>query len=210
LAAFALVAACGGGGSSADSAEPLATVGAPEPTRPVLVIGDSLTVGADLWGDLVAVMAEDGWRAEVVAEDGRDVRWGIEQVRDRDTVPDVVVVGLGTNPGGSAETFAADAATLVSELVARGADTVIWWPPGDVADRGRVARAEALRAAAGGPLVVPDWPGVLVAHPDWLSRDDIHLTDEGYAGLSAFLREQLALAAGPDPEGAPASSTSVP
>jgi lysophospholipase L1-like esterase len=209
LAAVALLAACGGGGSSAESAAQPSPSTPSEASRPVLVIGDSLTVGAELWGDLEAVLAEAGWRAEIVADDGQAVDWGIEQVRDRDTVPDVVVVGLGTNPGGSAETFPDDAATMVAELTARGATTVLWWPPGDVSDRGRVARANALRAAAGGALVVPDWPGELARHPDWLSRDDIHLTDAGYLRLSAYLRDQLALVAGAAPDGASPPS-SVP
>jgi lysophospholipase L1-like esterase len=172
--------------------------------RPVLFLGDSLTVGARLWGDLAAKAGAAGWAAEVVAEDGQDVRWGLDQVRARDEVPEVVVVGLGTNPGTSPGTFAEDAASLVDELVARGAGTVVWWPPGDTADAGRASRAAALRAAAastradggasdaGGPLLVPDWPSELARHPGWLAADGIHLTTEGYESLSAFLVAQLA------------------
>ena len=69
----------------------------------------------------------------------------------------------------------------------------MWWPPGDVSDADRAARAAALRSAAGGVLVVPDWPAELAAHPDWLARDDIHLTEDGYRGLAAFLRDELDL-----------------
>jgi hypothetical protein len=165
---------------------------------PVLFLGDSLTVGARLWGELEATADAAGWTAEVVAEDGQDVRWGLEQVRIRDQVPDVVVVGLGTNPGPSPATFADDAASLVGELVSRGAGTIVWWPPGDTPDAGRQARAAALRRAAvatgtagGGQLRVPDWPGELARHPDWLGDDAVHLTNEGYRGLSAFLVAQL-------------------
>lgn len=191
LVALLSTAGCGGDEPRADGSEPSAGATTTTPTRPVLVLGDSLTVGAELWGGLEATLAQAGWRAEIVADDGRAVDWGLEQVRERDRVPDVVVVGLGTNPGGSAETFADDAATLVAELRARGATTVVWWPPGDVSDEDRVARAAALRSAAGGSLVVPDWPTELAAHPDWLARDDIHLTEDGYRGLTAFLRDEL-------------------
>jgi lysophospholipase L1-like esterase len=168
--------------------------------EPVLFLGDSLTVGARLWGDLETTVDAAGWTAEVLAEDGQDVRWGLEQVRSRDEVPDVVVVGLGTNPGTSPGTFGDDAEALVDELVARGAGTVVWWPPGDTNDAGRASRAAALRAVAaaaataaigGGSLRVPDWPGELAQHPDWLSDDGIHLTSEGYRALSGFLTAQV-------------------
>lgn len=171
--------------------------------EPVLFLGDSLTVGARLWGGLEPAAAAAGWTAEVVAEDGTDVRWGLEQVRPRDQVPDVVVVGLGTNPGTSPATFADDADSLVDELGDRGATTIVWWPPGDTTDAGRASRAAALRTAAqgtedagasgdgGGQLRVPDWPAELAGHPGWLADDGIHLTTAGYRALSAFLVSQL-------------------
>jgi lysophospholipase L1-like esterase len=156
------------------------------------VLGDSLTVGARLWGDLGPTLAGDGWRAEVTAEDGRSVEWGIEQVEALDEVPPVVVVGLGTNPGPTPERFGERVTELVEALASRGAATILWWAPPAAGDPGRGDRAAALRAAAGGRLAVPDWPAELGAHPDWVGPDGIHYTHAGYAGLSAFLARQLA------------------
>lgn len=188
LAVALLAAACsaGGGGHTAE-----ARTGGTRRGQPILFVGDSLTVGARLFGRLGAIMGAAGWRPEVVAMDGQDVTWGLDQVRHRDRVPPVVVVGLGTNPGPSPITFPADVRTMVAELTRRGARTVVWWPPGDRVDPARLARATALRAEAGGRLEVPDWPDVLAAHPEWLTADGVHLTPTGYRNLSGFLRDQV-------------------
>jgi hypothetical protein len=127
--------------------------------EPLLVIGDSLTHGARLYGDLGPALADAGWAPEIVAEDGRAVEWGLDQVLPRDGVPATVLVGLGTNPGTEPQAFPERAATLVAELEARGARTVVWWPPDGADDAGRSLGADALRSFAGGALVVRDWPG---------------------------------------------------
>ncbi len=81
---------------------------------------------------------------------------------------------------------------MVGELTARGARTVLWWEPPEAGATDRGARAAALRAAAGGALVVPDWPAELAAHPDWVGPDGIHYTDEGYEGLADYIGRQVA------------------
>jgi len=65
-----------------------------------------------------------------------------------------------------------------------------------VATVDRVRRADAVRAAAGGPLVVPDWPAELAAHDDWVGPDGVHLTHDGYRELAAFVARQLVPLAG--------------
>jgi lysophospholipase L1-like esterase len=191
-----LAAACSGGPGAGHPPEAAAAGGGAAPTGvSILFVGDSLTVGARLLGRLGTTMAAAGWRTEIVAKDGEDVSWGLDQVRRRDRVPEVVVVGLGTNPGISPGTFPTDVRTMVDELIRRGARTIVWWPPGDRADAGRVARAATLRAEAGGPLHVPGWPDVLARHPEWLTGDGIHLTTTGYRSLSRFLRDQVGAAA---------------
>lgn len=194
-----MVAVACGGGSGAASDEPAPTVtaaddggrGETSARRPVLVIGDSLTVGADLWGGLDASLRADGWRPEIVAEDGRAVDWALDQVIARETVPAVVVVGLGTNPGPRPDDFAADVTALVDALRARGATTIVWIPPGDADDEDRVERAAILRRAAGPGLVVPDWPADLARHPELLADDGVHLTDQGYRHLADFVAQAL-------------------
>jgi lysophospholipase L1-like esterase len=188
LAAAVAGTACGG--ARPGGAGPGTAAGG----RPVLVLGDSLTLGGVLEGELHTTLVGDGWQPDVVADIGKGLDWGLDEVRSRESVPPVVVVGLGTNPGTSPETFAFDVPAMVQELTARGADIVVWWPPaagGDAQQAARAERAVAVRSTAGGPLVVPDWPAALAAHPDWLSADGIHLTPDGYHGLAAFLRAQL-------------------
>lgn len=157
----------------------------------MLVIGDSLTVGAGLWGDLDAQLRAEGWRPEIVAEEGASIGFGLDDVRLRSRVPAAVVVGLGTNPGPRPDDFAADAASLVSELRLRGASTIVWIPPGDTDDEGRRERAAALREATGPGLLVPDWPAELSRHPELVGRDGIHLTQDGYGHLADFMVQAL-------------------
>jgi len=192
LAAPLALTACGDGGDAAR--DPVSDAAADPITDgvPVLVIGDSLTNGARLSGGLGPALAGAGWAPEIVAEDGRTVEWGLDQVARRATVPAVVVVGLGTNPGTEPEAFPERAAELVAQLETKGASTVVWWPPDNALDTGRARRAEALRSLASGSLVVPDWPAELAAHPEWLDPDSVHYTDDGYAGLTDFLVAQLA------------------
>ena len=192
LPALLTTAGCSDGGDAATGAVSDAVADPVAGGAPVLVIGDSLTEGARLYGDLGDALAAAGWAPEIVAEDGRAVEWGIEQVAGRDAVPATVLVGLGTNPGTDPAAFPERAATLVADLETRGASTVVWWAPDDADDPGRALRAEALRSFAGGALMVPDWPAELAAHPEWLDPDGVHYTDDGYAGLTAFLVAQLA------------------
>jgi lysophospholipase L1-like esterase len=145
-----------------------------------------------LWGDLGDTLAGEGWSPDITAEDGRAVEWGLEQVEGLDEVPAVVVVGFGTNPGLTPDRFPERVTDMVDALMSRGAATVLWWAPPAADDADRADRAEALQAAAGGPLIVADWPAELAAHPDWVGPDGIHYTDAGYAGLAAFIARQLA------------------
>ncbi len=188
--ASTFVAACGGGDD-----EPATQGQAPSeatvPGVPLLVLGDSLTVGARLYGDLGDTLVAGGWDPEIVARDGEPVEWGIEQVRELEAVPPVVLVGFGTNPGPAPDAFGERVPEMVGELTNRGARTVLWWVPPDAGAPDRGERAAALRSAAGGALVVPDWPAELAAHPDWVGPDGIHYTDRGYGGLADYLRRQL-------------------
>ena len=165
--------------------------------RQLLLLGDSLTVGARLTGRLEATLRAAGWDPEIVAEDGRSIEWAVAEVEDRSSVPSTVVVALGTNSAESVETFATDVAALVAALSDKGATTIVWLPPHDEEDDRYLERADALRDRAGGPLVVANWPAVLDAHPEWFGRDGIHYVEAGYLGMARFIRDQLALLAPP-------------
>lgn len=186
-----VVAGCGSGDDGPESQAQAAGEGIGA-GAPLLVLGDSLTVGARLYGDLGDTLAESGWSPEIVAQDGEPVEFGLSWVRTLDSVPDVVVVGFGSNPGRTPELFPERVVELVGELTDRGADTIVWWAPPRAGEADRAQRAADLQAAAGGPLVVADWPAELAAHPEWVGPDGIHYTPAGYAALADFLRRQVA------------------
>lgn len=167
---------------------PRASLADPAPGRgPILVLGDSLTVGAVLWGELEPSLEAKGWEPEIVGRLGESVAWALDEVDDRPTVPEVVVVGLGTNPGPRPDDFARDLDRLVSDLRRRGANLVVWIPPDDGDDPDRALRADAVRDATAPRMEVADWPVVLDRHPEYLGPDGIHLTEAGYRRLASFM-----------------------
>lgn len=158
---------------------------------PILVLGDSLTVGAVQEGDLESSLEARGWDHEIVGRVGESITWALDEVRGRRTVPEVVVVELGTNPGPHPEDFARDLDELVSELRQRGASLVVWIPPDDGDDPGRARRADAVRDATASGMEVADWPVVLDRHPEYLAGDGIHLTETGYRRLASFIAQAV-------------------
>lgn len=169
----------------AGEAEPVADRG------PILVLGDSLTVGAVLEGDLESSLEARGWDHEIVGLSGGSITWALDEVAERPRVPEVVVVELGTNPGPRPDDFARDLDLLVSELRQRGASLVVWIPPDDGDDPGRARRADAVRDATAPRMEVADWPVVLDRHPEYLASDGIHLTDTGYRRLASFIPQAV-------------------
>ena len=161
---------------------------------PILAIGDSLLVGAAEHGGLSVALEFDGWLSETIAENGRPVGWAIDQVELRTRVPRYVVVVLGSNPGFSSDGFADDIKALRDILVRRGARRILWIPPHHTDPERYAEKLRMLREAdrADRRLVVPDWGRLLDEHPQWITGDGIHLTEDGYFALSLFIREQLA------------------
>ena len=162
---------------------------------PVFAIGDSILLGTVEHGNLGVELAGDGWDLDYQAETGRTVRWAIDQVRVRPTVPRFVVVVLGSNPGFSSAGFADDVLTLRDALVARGARRILWIPPRAL-DANRYAEKDQILRSddeTDPRLVVPDWPAVLDQNQQWLVGDGLHLTEEGYHALALYIREQLAV-----------------
>jgi lysophospholipase L1-like esterase len=157
------------------------------------LIGDSILVGAQSHGDLGLRLTEDQWEPEVLAEEGRSVRWAIDQVRRREAVPRYVVVVLGSNPGYSSAGFTDDVQTLRDALAARGARRIVWIPPHG-SDPGRYSEKNSILRELDRTdprLVVPDWGAVLEQHPEYIGDDGLHLTDTGYHELALFIRETL-------------------
>lgn len=161
---------------------------------PVLVIGDSLLVGAERHGGLEDKLLDDDWEPEFIAENGRSVAWAADEISDNDynKIPRFVVLVLGTNPGARVDGFEDDVELLLSSIRARGGRRIVWIPPHHASDDRYDEKVQVLAGRVGGGLIVPDWGGVLDAHPDWVTGDGIHLTEEGYEALSWFIRDELA------------------
>lgn len=207
----------GTAGNSPDPASDLVNTGKPiTPTsRPhrrhdgsVLVLGDSLTIGADKAG-LTRTLRADGWTVDVDADVGRSTRGGIYALQvQHPTVPSTVVVELGTNPSADIGTFAAEIDTMLSELAARGATRVLWLTPHHRDDNRYAAKSAAIEAAAAkNPmLAVADWASVAVGHREWMLADGLHYTAAGYAVLAAFIADELDAL---DAAGAPTTTSSA-
>jgi lysophospholipase L1-like esterase len=133
---------------------------------PLLVIGDSITVGARDIGLLPGLLETSGWNAEIVAEVGVGTQWALQQVEQRQVVPRIVLVELGSNPS-----------PLLDDFEAR--------------DPTRYAEKDAVIArVAGNRVQVSAWPTKLQQNPQWFG-DELHLTQEGYRALAEFMREEL-------------------
>ena len=195
-AAVGLVAGCAS--TSADTGEEPTFQADDNPTvRPsvqsvdpegVLVIGDSLTNGANMFGDLEERLADAGFdEVDVVAQDGRDTDWGIRQVRRRESVPPVVVVALGTNPGPEVDGYEVAVTTMLDELRLRGAEEIVWVTPVHGSDDRYGEKVAILRATPG--LDVADWASVVHDDPRRLAADGIHPSEPGYATLAEFLTD---------------------
>jgi hypothetical protein len=153
----------------------------------VLVVGDSLTHGASLFGELDDRLERAGFDdVEVVAEDGRDVLWAIEEVEALDEVPSLVVLELGTNPGPSTAGFADDVDELVATLRSRGAVRIAWLTPVHGRDD-RYDDKVAILEGTEGIDVVADWASIAQDDPRRLAADGLHPTEDGYADLARFL-----------------------
>lgn len=180
--------ACGAQVDAADDSPPTTTIVAGiVADGAVLVIGDSLTHGASLFGDLEQRLDRAGFDAvDVVAEDGRDVKWALGEVDELDEVPPVVVVELGTNPGPDTTGFADDVEELVTALRSRGAVRIAWLTPVHGRDD-RYDDKVAIIEGTEGIDEVADWASIAHDDPARLAADGLHPTEEGYADLARFM-----------------------
>jgi lysophospholipase L1-like esterase len=160
----------------------------------VLVLGDSLSNGANMFGDLTDLLEDAGFEdVTVIAQDGRDTEWGIRQVQRREAVAPVVVVELGTNPGPDTDDFEEAVATMVEELRLRGADRIVWLTPVHGFDDRYDDKIDILRATAG--IEVADWASVVHDEPRRLAADGLHPNEDGYGTLAEFITDQAVEAA---------------
>jgi lysophospholipase L1-like esterase len=155
----------------------------------ILVLGDSLTNGARLFGDLGDRLDASGFdELEIVAVDGVDTPWGLATIEERDAVPEIVIIELGTNPDADEAGFQAAAEALVSALRERGAERIAWLTPVHGRDdryEDKVAVLESLDDLD----LVADWASEVRRNPRRLAADGLHPSEAGYADLAAFMTE---------------------
>ncbi|MGI8663369.1 MAG: hypothetical protein ACR2LQ_09195 [Acidimicrobiales bacterium] len=155
----------------------------------ILVLGDSLAIGADDNG-LSKLLKADGWEPQIVADKGRSVRGGIlAATQEVPQVPPLTIVELGTNPSPTVATFAEEVDALVDLLHSRGATRIVWLTPVHHDDDRYDDKVNILnaKARADSSVVVADWRRVAWAHKAWFRGDGLHYTDVGFAALAKFI-----------------------
>ncbi len=155
----------------------------------VALLGDSLTVGAaeigDAGDDLDALGYDLLW---VDAEVGRHTDAGVKALAKRKRkLPDLLVVGLGTNDVPSKLSATTYTASIDELLDIVGPDRpVVWLNSAVTRNKTETTRNGALNdallavARRRSNLVVADWASLIAQFPDLLNGDEIHLDSTGY------------------------------
>lgn len=144
----------------------------------VSLVGDSLNVGIEPY--LSSKLA--GWRIDNRNRVGRPTREGVDVLREAgEALAPRVVVSLGTNdPASATATFAVHVRDALSAAGPRRC--VVWVTIARDGDAytgfNEVLRAEAARRDN---LLLVDWAAMVAQHPEWLTGDLVHGTDQGYA-----------------------------
>ena len=170
----------------------------PDVTRSVFVLGDSLMVGVVdsryITGpSLLQVLAAEG--VDAVSA----VRIALSIPRAKALLPslataisrsDTVVVGLGTSDifnsnGTTVAAWQRSVTSLIDSIRAINPTARIVWV--DVSLERLAGRSVAFNALldtldAEDRLGVCPWRSLILAHPEWLANDGLHLRPDGYAG----------------------------
>ena len=165
------------------------------PLLSVVVIGDSLTVGSEMYGvSLTRSLLNAGVLDVVVsAENGRTSSEGVDKLEDSMVVDGAVVIALGTNDVAMAspDLFG----TQIDRAVAAVPETVkiFWlnlytdqWISDDSYNAKIIEKANAYPN-----LSVMDFESF--ASPSWLEEDGVHLTPDGYIQRTRFILQELGL-----------------
>ena len=165
------------------------------PLLSVVVIGDSLTVGSEMYGvSLTRSLLNAGVLDVIVsAENGRTTSEGVGKLEDSMVVDGAVVIALGTN-----DVALADPNFFGSQIdraVAAVPETVkiFWlnlytdqWISDDAYNAKIIERANTHPN-----LSVMDFESF--ASPSWLEEDGVHLTPDGYIQRTRFILQELGL-----------------
>jgi lysophospholipase L1-like esterase len=202
VALLALVA-CGDAGDGGTIGSPsgpgaVPSSGTYEPVAGrVVVVGDSLTVGAE--ENLRELADLHGFTMDLSAQNGRQIPAGVEELRRLDAPSaDLVMIALGTNDAAQPDFDRQVAATLIDEAMAAAGDAPVLWmnvwrDPRTPAGAKAAEFNEALVAAQGRHpnLTALDWASYVDDNPEIIAADGIHHTWEGYVARSRWMRDEI-------------------
>lgn len=176
-------------------AEPLPEASGRAGPGGVLVVGDSLAVGAR--PHLEAALP--GWRVTTSAETGRGTSEGVAEITGASSLPPVVAVSLGTNDDPSAVSTFSGAVRAVLEA-AGPSGCVVWAnivrPPYNGVSYAGYNRALDRLTAANPNLLIVDWAAMIRSNPGWLAADGVHATPSGYAARGQAFAQAVQACAG--------------
>jgi len=174
----------------------------PSPTHHVYIIGDSLTVGPQLFASLSRrVTRTKNWNSTLVnAKVGRTIPQGISVLRKaKFRTPTAIVVALGTNDVLSRREASYPAQAIDQFMRAAQGRPVLWLnlefsqTRPDWRSRGVRFNKELRRATSRWPnLQIADWDRHFTPNgPSRFIQDGIHLTVSGYKTRATFMVRQL-------------------
>jgi lysophospholipase L1-like esterase len=178
----------------------------PPGCRQVVIIGDSLTIGAEPHhrAEMTAAGQEgvvDGRVSRRVGVTSDPTLSGIltaQRLREDWNDADCWVIGLGNNDIYVNATDVARSAAIIDQQVAAIPERArIWWinisdtrTPTSVARAAAFNQALADRASRDPGFEVVDWASLLAANPGW-STDGVHVVTTGYRARAALVADAL-------------------
>jgi hypothetical protein len=165
-----------------------ATTAAAASGQRVLIVGDSVTVGAA--PAIFSQAAAHGWSVTIDAKVGRPTSDGPAILAAARPLPPVVVVALGNNDGMTPSIFAARIDATMRELV--GVRHVVWYTMTPFASWVPAANAQLVAAAARWPnLRLADWATVSETTAGGLLGRGPHLRPAGAQAFANLLFSTL-------------------
>jgi hypothetical protein len=164
-------------------------------TGRLLVVGDSLAVGAE--APLSGLLP--GWRIQTSAFRGRHTDDGVAEIVGRSSLPDVIVVSLGTNDDPSATSTFQGQVEAVLDAAGPGG-CVVWAnivrpPYAGVSYAGYNRVLERLSFSRPN-LIVVDWAGITRSQPGLMASDGVHATPQGYEVRAQAIASAIASCGG--------------
>jgi lysophospholipase L1-like esterase len=165
----------------------------------VLVVGDSLTVGAADFGGLRSKLEDAGYSPTISARTGRGVQGGLSVLQSSGSaLPSTVVIALGTNDVASGRSTKSFGALVDDVMNTVSSDRFVLWVNLDLdattwgaEQAARFNRVLGEKANKYENLAVADWQTFAADHDAWLASDFVHLNGKGYRQRANFYLWQL-------------------